>query len=129
MTQCDNRESFHKWSWHYQPGMVSSAKIDWSSILRWCRSCNWDSDYAKYTTPLLLHSGILRISYSLSICSVGFGKTHFYVNGDDLCQCWLVRMFNSLKYVQEYYFIPPDIVDYDAPNLLVRVLQTHQRQL
>ena len=89
------------------------------------KKVKWDSDYAKYNNISLTWFKttftVERYSadYSLLLCLVGFGRGHFYVNGVDLGRYWLIRMVNSQKYVQEYYFIPPDIVDYDAPNLLV----------
>ena len=89
------------------------------------KQVNWDSDYAKYiNASLTWFKTTFTVEeypkdYSLLLHLVGFGRGHFYVNGVDLGRYWLIRMVNSLKYVQEYYFIPPDIVNYDAPNLLV----------
>ena len=89
------------------------------------KQVNWDSDYTKYTnTSLTWFKTTFTVErysedYSLLLHLVGFGRGHFYVNGVDLGRYWLIRMVKSLKYVQEYYFIPPDVVSYDGPNLLV----------
>ena len=55
--------------------------------------------------------------YSLLLNLQGFGRGHYYVNGVDLGRYWLITVDG--QFVQEYYFIPPDIVNYDGPNLLV----------
>ena len=85
---------------------------------------HWNSDYKKYTnTSLTWFKTTFTVEeysddYSLLLHLVGFGRGHFYVNGIDLGRYWLIKMVGSSKYVQEYYFIPPDVVKH-GPNLLV----------
>ena len=85
---------------------------------------HWNSDYKKYTnTSLTWFKTTFTVEeysddHSLLLHLVGFGRGHFYVNGIDLGRYWLIKMVGSSKYVQEYYFIPPDVVKH-GPNLLV----------
>ena len=87
------------------------------------KQVNWDSDWAKYANTSLTWFKTTftveqySVDYSLLLHLVGFGRGHFYVNGVDLGRYWLILVDNQP--VQEYYFIPPDVVRYDAPNLLV----------
>ena len=87
------------------------------------KQVNWDSDLTKYAnTSLTWFKAIFTVEqysmdYSLLLHLVGFGRGHFYVNGVDLGRYWLIMVDDQP--VQEYYFIPPDVVRYDAPNLLV----------
>ena len=87
------------------------------------KQVNWDSDYIKYiNTSLTWFKTTFTVEqysedYSLLLHLVGFGRGHFYVNGVDLGRYWLITV--DSQYVQEYYFIPPDVVRYDGPNLLV----------
>ena len=87
------------------------------------KQVNWDSDYTKYTnTSLTWFKTTFTVEqysedYSLLLHLVGFGRGHFYVNGVDLGRYWLIMVDGQP--VQEYYFIPPDVVRYDGPNLLV----------
>ena len=89
------------------------------------KQVNWDSDYTKYiNASLTWFKTTFTVEqysedYSLLLHLVGFGRGHFYVNGVDLGRYWLIKMTHPVKYTQEYYFIPPDIVRYDGPNLLV----------
>ena len=87
------------------------------------KQVNWDSDYTKYiNTSLTWFKTTFTVEqysedYSLLLHLVGFGRGHFYVNGVDLGRYWLIMVDG--QHVQEYYFIPPDVVRYDGPNLLV----------
>ena len=87
------------------------------------KQVNWDSDYTKYAnTTLTWFKTTFTVEqystdYSLLLHLVGFGRGHFYVNGVDLGRYWLIM--EDGRTVQEYYFIPPDVVKYDRPNLLV----------
>ena len=87
------------------------------------KQVNWDSDLTKYKdTSLTWFKTTFTVEqysmdYSLLLRLVGFGRGHFYVNGYDLGRYWLIMVDDQP--VQEYYFIPPDVVRYDAPNLLV----------
>ena len=87
------------------------------------KQVNWDSDYTKYiNTSLTWFKTTFTVErysedYSLLLHLVGFGRGHFYVNGVDLGRYWLIMVDG--QHVQEYYFIPPDVVSYDGPNLLV----------
>ena len=87
------------------------------------KQVKWDSDYIKYAnTTLTWFKTTFTVEqystdYSLLLHLVGFGRGHFYVNGVDLGRYWLIMVDGQP--VQEYYFIPPDVVKYDAPNLLV----------
>ena len=84
----------------------------------------WDSDYKKYAkVSLTWFKTTFTVEqysndYSLLLHLVGFGRGHFYVNGVDLGRYWLIKMVGSTKYVQEYYFIPPDVLR-NGENLLV----------
>ena len=83
----------------------------------------WDSDVSKYVnTSLTWYKTSFTVKqystdYSLLLNLQGFGRGHYYVNGVDLGRYWLITVDG--QFVQEYYFIPPDIVNYDGPNLLV----------
>ena len=87
------------------------------------KQVDWDSEYTKYAnTTLTWFKTTFTVEqystdYSLLLHLVGFGRGHFYVNGVDLGRYWLIVADGQL--VQEYYFIPPDVVRYDVPNLLV----------
>ena len=87
------------------------------------KQVKWDSDWIKYAGITLTWFKTTftveqySLDYSLLLHLVGFGRGHFYVNGIDLGRYWLITM--NGKPVQEYYFIPPDVVKYDGPNLLV----------
>ena len=88
------------------------------------KQVNWDADYTKYANvPLTWFKTTFTVEkysedYSLLLHLVGFGRGHFYVNGIDLGRYWLIELDGQP--VQEYYFIPPDMVKYDGqPNLLV----------
>ena len=83
----------------------------------------WEPDLSRYiNTPLTWFKTVFTLSpytaeYSLLLKLTGFGRGHYYVNGVDLGRYWLIEYEGNL--VQEYYFIPPDVVNYDEPNLLV----------
>ena len=87
------------------------------------KQVKWDSDYIKYAnTTLTWFKSTFTVEqysmdYSLLLHLVGFGRGHFYVNGIDLGRYWLITVDG--RTVQEYYFIPPDVVQYNHPNLLV----------
>ena len=55
--------------------------------------------------------------YSLLLKLTGFTRGHYYINGVDLGRYWLIEYGG--EQVQEYYFVPPDVVNYSGPNLLV----------
>ena len=83
----------------------------------------WDSDISRYIQiPLTWFKAIFAVApyttqYSLLLKLTGFSRGHYYVNGVDLGRYWLIEYEG--KAVQEYYFIPPDMVNYGGPNLLV----------
>ena len=87
------------------------------------KQVNWDSDYTKYiNTSLTWFKTTFTVEqysedYSLLLHLVGFGRGYFYVNGVDLGRYWLIMVDGQP--IQKYYFIPPDVVRYDGPNLLV----------
>ncbi|XP_065908051.1 uncharacterized protein [Dysidea avara] len=107
--------------WLHRPGLSGermkvftkdgSSKVD------------WDSDLSKYVnTSLTWYKTSFTVKqystdYSLLLNLQGFGRGHYYVNGVDLGRYWLIKVDG--QFVQEYYFIPPDLVNYDGPNLLV----------
>jgi len=107
--------------WLHQPGLNGEIlKVftkDGSSKV------NWDSDVSKYlNTSLTWYKTSFSVKqystdYSLLLNLQGFGRGHYYVNGIDLGRYWLISVDG--QFVQEYYFIPPDLVNYNAPNLLV----------
>jgi len=84
---------------------------------------NWSSDLSKYVnTSLTWYKTSFSVKqystdYSLLLKLQGFSRGHYYVNGVDLGRYWLI--IEGGEFVQEYYFIPPDLVDYDDSNLLV----------
>ena len=83
----------------------------------------WDSDISRYIQiPLTWFKTTFTVApytaeYSLLLKLTGFSRGHYYVNGVDLGRYWLIEYEG--KAVQEYYFIPPDVVNYGGPNLLV----------
>ena len=83
----------------------------------------WDSDISRYIQiPLTWFKTTFTVApysteYSLLLKLTGFSRGHYYVNGVDLGRYWLIEYEG--KAVQEYYFIPPDVVNYSGPNLLV----------
>ena len=84
---------------------------------------SWDSNISEYlNTSLTWFKTTFTVSpysneYSLLLKLTGFSRGHYYINGIDLGRYWLIEHEGIL--VQEYYFIPPDIVNYSGPNLLV----------
>jgi len=107
--------------WFHRPGL--SGEIMEVYNKHGSRKVNWDSDISSYVNASLtwyktsftvkkystLHSLLLNLQ--------GFCRGHYYVNGVDLGRYWLITVDG--QFVQEYYFIPPDLVNYDGPNLLV----------
>ena len=83
----------------------------------------WDSDISKYIQiPLTWFKATFTVApytteYSLLLKLTGFSRGHYYVNGVDLGRYWLIEYDGEA--VQEYYFIPPDMVNYGGYNMLV----------
>ena len=87
----------------------------------------WDSNISQYIqTPLTCFKATFTVApytteYSLLLKLTGSSRgrmhMHYYINGVDLGRYWLIEYDGEA--VQEYYFIPPDVVDYKDPNLLV----------
>ena len=83
----------------------------------------WDSDISQYIQiPLTWFKATFTVApytaeYSLLLKLTGFSRGHYYINGVDLGCYWLI-MYDG-EVVQEYYFIPPDVVNYSGNNFLV----------
>ena len=88
-----------------------------------CKNVGWNSDVSSYNNvPLTWYKTSFTVKqystdYSLLLNLQGFGRGHYYVNGVDLGRYWLIKVDG--QFVQEYYFIPPDLLNYSGPNLLV----------
>ena len=116
-----NEHDITNQKWLHQPkltGEILQVFTDDGS-----KQVKWDSDYIKYANTALTWFKTTftverySMDYSLLLRLVGFGRGHFYVNGVDLGRYWLITVDG--RTVQEYYFIPPDVVQYNRPNLLV----------
>ena len=107
--------------WLHRPGL--SGEIMEVFTKDGSNKVDWDSDLSKYVnTSLTWYKTSFTVKqystdYSLLLNLQGFGRGHYYVNGVDLGRYWLI--IEGGQFVQEYYFIPPDLVNYNGPNLLV----------
>jgi len=109
------------YKWLHRPGL--SGEIMKVYTKNGSSKVNWSSDLSKYVNNSLTwyktSFSVKQYStdYSLLLKLQGFSRGHYYVNGIDLGRYWLI--IEGGEFVQEYYFIPPDLVDYDDSNLLV----------
>ena len=107
--------------WLHRPKLTGEIQQVYTS--EGSQKISWDSDISGYlNVPLTWFKTTFTIApytseYSLLLKLAGFTRGHYYVNGVDLGRYWLIE--HEGKQVQEYYFVPPDIVNYNGPNLLV----------
>lgn len=87
------------------------------------RSVTWNSNWQKYTLKSLVW---FQFSFpkpsvpqgsTLLLDLNGMGRGHIYFNGEDLGRYWLVKVNGVV--VQQYYFVPPDLLQ--ESNLLTLV--------
>jgi len=107
--------------WFHQPKLTGELLHLYADS--GCKNVTWNSDISNYNNvPLTWYKTSFFVKeystgYSLLLNLQGFGRGHYYVNGVDLGRYWLITVIG--QFVQEYYFIPPDVVKYDDRNLLV----------
>lgn len=77
-------------------------------------SVTWTSDWQKYVNQSLVWFKCsfawvnISAGHTLLLNLDGMGRGHIYLNGMDLGRYWLIEV-NGVR-VQQYYFIPPDLI-------------------
>ena len=106
-------EWYHKAKLHgeelkvFDPSKTSS--VSWSNEVPTSKTLTWYK--AEFKTPPTMKGKSLLLDMK------SMTRGHIYINGFDLGRYWLVKADGH--FVQQYYFIPPDLLKNGDINLLV----------